>query len=165
MRISIIAALSERGRVIGRDNDLPWSRQLGPDMHRFKEVTKGHPVIMGRRTWESLPKRFRPLPARDNFVLSTEPRVKFHQAWRAYTLDHALELAEESAHNEIFVIGGGAVYAEALPKADRLYLTLVDEDPEGDTFFPDYSDFTSEIERSVVPGFAPKLTFLTLERK
>lgn len=165
MRISIIAAMSEQGRVIGRANDLPWSKPLPPDMRRFKELTKGHPVIMGRRTWESIPERFRPLPGRDNFVLSTMPRAKFPQAWLAHTLDQAIELAEESAAGEIFVIGGGKVYAEALPKADRLYLTLVDEEPEGDAFFPDYSGFTRTTERVIVPDFSPKLTFLTLERE
>jgi dihydrofolate reductase len=163
MRISIIAAMSATNRVIGKNNSLPWSRPLSPDTRRFKELTRGHPVIMGRRTWESLPVRFRPLPGRDNFVLSSQPRVKFSQAWRAYTLNQAIDCAGESVDDEIFVIGGGAVYAEALPKADRLYLTLVEEDVEGDTFFPEYPDFTRVIECEEI-DFDPRLTFLTLER-
>lgn len=166
---SIIVAMSERNRAIGRNNDLPWKDVMpvpNPDMRRFKQLTTGHPVIMGRRTWDSLPERFRPLPNRENIILSRRLRGKAPSGvWRVSDLKQALELAEEITTNEeVFIIGGAQVYAEALPLVDRLYLTLVDVDEEGDRFFPDYSGFSKVISREVVPDFAPRLTFLTLER-
>jgi dihydrofolate reductase len=166
MRINIIASIGEHNRVIGRNNKLPWSVQLRPDMKHFVDLTSGHPVIMGRNTWESIPEKYRPLPGRENIIVSRQLRGKrIPGAWRAYSLDCALEIAGElvSTH-EAFVIGGGQLYAEALPRAHRLYLTLVDEDAGGDRFFPEYPDFTKVIERHVVPGFEPRLTYLTLER-
>lgn len=169
MRINIIVAMGERNRVIGRENDLPWKDLMpvpNPDMRRFTRLTKGHPVIMGRRTWESLPEKFRPLPDRENIVVSRQFRgTRIPGVWRTDTLDGALNLAGELAVNqEAFIIGGAQLYEEALRRAHRLYLTLVDVDEEGDRFFADYSEFSKVIEREVVSEFAPRLTFLTLER-
>lgn len=123
--IVILAALS-RNRVIGRDGDLPW--HLPGDLRRFKELTIGGTVVMGRKTYESLPERFRPLPNRRNVVL-TRNGFDAPGADVRRRLDEALE-------GDCFVIGGGSLYAQALPLADRLHLTEVDADVPGDTFFP-----------------------------
>jgi dihydrofolate reductase len=167
MRISVIAAIGERNRVIGRDNDLPWSgdKKLKQDMRRFTALTRGHPVIMGRRTWESIEEKYRPLPGRTNFVVTRSEGSVIPGAHVAYSVCGALQRAEHFPGNEeVFVIGGAEVYERGLRHAHRLYLTLVDEDAEGDTFFPEYPRFTREIERIVVPDSLPRLTFLTLER-
>src|SRR3954452_7140596 len=121
-----------RNRVIGRDGGLPW--HLPADLRRFRELTTGHAVVMGRKTYESLPERFRPLPNRRNLVLSTDP------AYRADGAEVFADLASalDACHgDECFVIGGGATYAEALPHAHRIYATEIDADVEGDAFFPD----------------------------
>lgn len=167
MRISMIAALGERNRVIGKNNDLPWSRRLRPDMDRFVRITRGHPVIMGRKTWESIPSKFRPLTGRTNIILSRSNNLSVHSpgVYVTPSLGSAIEIAHLARGNdEVFIIGGGRIYRDGLLFAQRLYLTLVDEDAEGDTFFPDYAEFRKEIEREVVPDFTPRLTFITLER-
>lgn len=167
MRINIIAAIGERNGVIGRSdtNKLPWSKPLRPDMNHFVELTTGHPVIMGRRTWESIPEKYRPLHDRENIIVSRTLRYKCPGAWHVDSLEAALERAGEYISNDdVFIIGGAQLYAEALEKADRLYLTLVDEDATGDRFFPDYSEFTKEIDRWVEPNFEPQLTYVTLMR-
>lgn len=170
--ISIIAALGERNRVIGRDNDLPWRNPadpgkrlaLKPDMARFKQLTIGHPIVMGRATWESIPEPYRPLPDRTNIVVTTKD-MHFEGALTSHSLCGALERAEHFPGNEeIFIIGGQQLYERGLRHAHRLYLTLVDQDVEGDRFFPDYSAFSKVISREVVSDFVVPLTFLTLER-
>jgi dihydrofolate reductase len=115
-------------------------------MARFRALTTGHAVVMGRRTWESLPDRFRPLPGRRNVVLTRDPGWSAHGADRAGSIDEALLLLEQEA--QVFVIGGGEVYAAALPFADELLLTEIDAVVEGDTSFPAVgeSDF-DEVER------------------
>ncbi len=163
--ISIIAAIGERNRVIGRDNDLPWSRRLKPDMNRFIELTMEHPVIMGRNTWDSIPEKFRPLAGRSNIVVTRQLTLQIPNVKIVHSVTAALAVAESMPGGEnICVIGGQYIYQSSLAKAHRLHLTLVNEDAEGDTFFPDYSEFSKEIEHSVVPDFLPRLTFLTLER-
>jgi dihydrofolate reductase len=127
-RLSIIAAVAENG-VIGRAGGLPW--RLPDDLRRFKELTMGKPVVMGRRTWESLR---RPLPGRQNIVVSRNLNYAACGAEVCSSLDAALARAGEAA--EIFVIGGASLYAEALPRAQRLYLTEVHASVEGDAFFP-----------------------------
>ena len=127
MIVSLIVAVSENG-VIGRDGRLPW--KLPADMARFKALTMGHPVIMGRKTHESIG---RPLPGRRNIVVSSRPEfapagVEVAPSWRA-----ALERVH--GETEVFVIGGGALYREAFPDATRLYLTLVEGQVPGDVFF------------------------------
>ena len=131
MRIALVAAVA-RGGVIGRDGGLPW--RLPEDMAHFRDVTMGHPVVMGRRTWESLPERFRPLPGRRNVVLTRDPGWSADGAERAASLEEALRRLE--GESRVSVIGGGEVFAAALPLADELLMTEIDTDVEGDMFFP-----------------------------
>ncbi|HEX8591454.1 MAG TPA: dihydrofolate reductase [Candidatus Paceibacterota bacterium] len=163
-RISLIAALGERTRAIGRDNKLLW--QLSGDLPRFKRLTNGHPVIAGHHTWLSLPEHGRPLPGRTNIVIATSTSLVLPPGvLRAFSFEEALELAEEvRGSDEIFVIGGGRVYAEAIPCADRLYLTLVDDDADGDTFFPGFGEFRKVIEEETHPEHSPAFRYVTLER-
>ncbi|GHT95517.1 dihydrofolate reductase [Betaproteobacteria bacterium] len=130
--LTLIAAVA-RNRVIGIDNRLPW--HLPEDMRHFREVTRGNPVIMGRKTWESLPDTFRPLPGRVNIVISRQPDYPASGATLATSLPAALELTANNA----FIIGGEQLYALALPHADRLLLTEVDMDVAGDAWFPAFS--------------------------
>src|SRR5687767_10290451 len=114
MKLAIIAAMTD-ARVIGKENQLPW--RLGADLKRFKELTMAHPMIMGRKTWESLPKR--PLPGRPNLVISRNPGYEAPGAMVCHTLKQAVgELAP--SHAWAFVIGGAALFSEALPLAERL---------------------------------------------
>jgi dihydrofolate reductase len=133
VRVSLVAAVA-RGGVIGRDGAIPW--RLPEDMHRFRELTLGHPVVMGRLTWDSLPARFRPLPGRRNVVVTRNPDWRADGAERTASLDEALGLLDGEPH--VFVIGGAQLYAAALPLADELLLTEVDVEVEGDAFFPPF---------------------------
>lgn len=128
MILSIIAAIARNG-VIGRGNALPW--HLPADLRHFKTVTMGRPVIMGRRTHESIG---RPLPGRLNIVVSRNPDFRAEGCTVVASLADALQAASGAA--EVFVVGGAQLYAEALPRADRLYLTRVEAEVEGDTWFP-----------------------------
>lgn len=130
--ISLIAAVARNG-VIGKEGRLLW--HLPEDMKYFRETTRGKPVVMGRKTWESLPDAFRPLPGRQNIVLSRNPAYQAPGATLAVSLDEALQHA--SLADEIFVIGGAELYRLALPRAGRLYLTEIDADFEGDACFPE----------------------------
>jgi dihydrofolate reductase len=129
--VALVAAVA-RGGVIGRDGGIPW--RLPEDMVRFRELTMGHPVVMGRRTWESLPDQFRPLPGRGNVVVTRNPDWSAQGADRAASMEDALRLLESEP--EVFVIGGGEIYAAALPYAHELHLTEIDAEIEGDTTFP-----------------------------
>jgi dihydrofolate reductase len=133
MRLVLIAALARNG-AIGRDNALLW--QLPEDMRRFRRITDGHPVIMGRRTWDSLPQRFRPLPGRRNIVVSRDRDWSAAGAERAPSLEAAIALVRSSP--QAFVIGGGTLYAAALAHADELLLTEIDREFDGDTRFPPF---------------------------
>ena len=126
--INIIAAVARNG-IIGGDNSLLW--HISEDLKRFKALTTGHPVIMGRKTWESLG---RPLPGRTNVVISRNREFSAAGCLTAGSLGEALKLF--APDTELFIIGGGQIYAAAMPLADKIYLTLVDADYEGDTFFP-----------------------------
>ena len=127
----LIAAVAHGG-VIGRDGALPW--HLPADMKFFREQTRGHPVLMGRKTWDSLPPRFRPLPGRHNLVMTRQPHWQAVGATTVHSVAQALAAAGDVPR--LFVIGGVALYAEALPMADELLLTEIDADFAGDTFFP-----------------------------
>lgn len=127
--LSLIAAMA-RNRVIGIDNRLPW--HLPADLAHFKATTLGKPMIMGRRTWESLPGL---LPGRPHIVVSRDPAYLAKGARVARSLDEAIALAGELG-DEAMLIGGAQLYAQALPLADRMYLTLVDAEPRGDAWFP-----------------------------
>jgi dihydrofolate reductase len=132
MRVSIIAAVSQNG-VIGRGGELPW--HLSNDLRRFKQLTMGHTVIMGRRTWESIARR---LPGRRMVVVSRQLgfRVEAAEVRVASSLDEALQVAASANDDEAFIIGGAELYRAALPVANRLYLTRVHAAVEGDTLFP-----------------------------
>ena len=127
----LIAAVAKNG-VIGKDNALLWN--LPQDMAHFKALTAGHTVIMGRKTWESLPARFRPLPGRRNIVISRQAGYAAPGAEVADSLEKALQLASTAAF--AFIIGGEQIYRLALARADRLEITEVDLAPEGDAWFP-----------------------------
>lgn len=127
-RIALVVAVSRNG-VIGRNGGLPW--HVSSDLKRFKAITMGKPVIMGRRTWESLPRR--PLAGRVNIVVTRQETYDAPGALVAASLKDALA---QAGGEEICIIGGGALFREALPMADRLYLTEIDLDVPGDTFFP-----------------------------
>jgi dihydrofolate reductase len=129
--IVIVAAVA-KNRVIGKDNRLLWN--IPEDMAHFKALTAGHTVVMGRKTWESLPPRFRPLPGRRNIVISRQKDYAAPGAEVADSLENALKLA--STATTVFVIGGGQIYRQAMPLADRLEITEVDLEPEGDAWFP-----------------------------
>lgn len=131
--ISVIAAMA-RNRVIGIDNQLPW--QLPADLKHFKALTMGKPMIMGRKTWESLPGL---LPGRSHIVVTRDPDYVAEGARVAHSLEAAIALAGELG-DEAMIIGGANLYAQALPLADRLYLTLVDADVDGDAWFPAFDE-------------------------
>jgi dihydrofolate reductase len=142
-----------KGGVIGRDGDLPW--RLAADLKRFKALTLGKPVIMGRKTWDSLP--IKPLPGRTNIVLTRDGSFEAPRAVVCETFAEAVDIAREQAADddaeEVCVIGGAALFALALPKARRLYLTEVEADVQGDVHFPpfDEADWT-EVSREALPA-------------
>ena len=141
--VALVAAVARNG-VIGRRGSLPW--HLPEDMAHFREVTIGHPVVMGRITWESLPERFRPLPGRRNIVVTRQAEWQADGAARAGSVAAALELGAGSAR--VSVIGGAELYEQALPLADELLLTELDVDVEGDRFFPAFDrDAFREVSR------------------
>ena len=159
MIVALVAAVA-RGGVIGRDGGLPWS--LPEDMAHFREVTMGHPVVMGRKTWDSLPERFRPLPGRRNVVVSRNPVWSAEGAERAGSLDEALALAGEA--ERVSVIGGGELFAAALPTADEVLLTEIDLDVDGDTFFPPWSGFAEAAREEHVSEDGVPYAFVTYRR-
>jgi dihydrofolate reductase len=131
MRVSLIVAVAENG-VIGKDNALPW--RLPADLKRFRRLTIGHPVIMGRRSYESIG---RPLPERTNIVVTRRPTYQVHGCLIAHSLEAAFSLAGGAA--EVFVIGGAELYTQSLACADRIYLTQLHAQVDGDTFFPSFN--------------------------
>lgn len=141
-RISIICAIAVSNNGIGKDNKLLWN--IPEDLKHFKEITSGHPVIMGLNTYNSIG---RPLPGRTNIVLAPL-EAKIDGCQIVDSLDDAIKLASEIDKIEIFIIGGGMVYAESIKIADRLYLTLVEGEYTADTFFPNYREFNKVIEES-----------------
>lgn len=162
MKLSVLAAVAHGG-VIGRDNTIPW--RIPEDAARFRDLTTGHPVVMGRRTWDSLPERFRPLPGRRNVVVSRNPDWHADGAERAGSLDEALRLVDDA--HQVFVIGGSEVYTAALPLADEVLLTEIDADIDGDTVFPPFDRAAFEEvsrERHVSETGLP-FSFVTLRRR
>lgn len=139
MKISMIAAMA-KNRVIGKDNKMPW--HLSADLKHFKSVTLGKPVIMGRKTYESIGKA---LPGRKNIVITTNQAYSLSDAIVVHSCDSALRIASLEAP-EVMIIGGGAIYEAFLPKAEQLFLTFIDLEIEGDTQFPDYKKAGSWIE-------------------
>ena len=157
--ISLIVAVAENG-VIGRDGTMPW--RLSTDLKRFKSITVGHPVIMGRKTWDSLKK---PLLERANIIITRDKSFSREGAIVAHSFSEARKLAEEEAvkaeTDEIFVIGGGAIFKEALPFADRMYVTEILSSVEGDPFFPLFNPENWRALSSEMVPEGPKDTFPT----
>ena len=137
MIISMIAAMGSN-RVIGKDNDIPW--HLPDDFRFFKEKTKGHHVIMGRKNWESLPHRFQPLPDRPNIVITRQSDYIAKGATVVSSLNEGLEIAKRSHEEEAFIIGGGEIYRMGLHLANKIYLTEIDGEFDGQTTFPEIPD-------------------------
>jgi dihydrofolate reductase len=134
MRLSMIAALAANG-VIGRDNGLPW--HLSTDLKRLKALTMGHHLIMGRRTYESIGK---PLPGRIMVVITHDQNYAVHGVQVTHSLEDAIRIASEAGDPEAFIAGGAVVFEQAIHRADRMYLTRIHADIEGDTYFPDFDD-------------------------
>ncbi|MES3516999.1 MAG: dihydrofolate reductase [Natronomonas sp.] len=162
MRVSLIAAVAENG-VIGADGEMPWSYPA--DLAHFKETTMGHPVVLGRRTYETIAAQIGgPLPGRLNIVLSRRETVELPDgAVHATGVEDALRIAnEETAVDTVYVAGGGTVYEAFLDRADELVITEVPESPDGDTRFPEIDDETwivADREQT------DRLTFLTYRRR
>jgi dihydrofolate reductase len=161
--ISIVVAIGT-DRAIGRGNELLW--QIPDDMKRFKELTMGHPAIMGRKTWESLPEKFRPLPGRTNIVVTRQSGYEASGAIVVNSLEEARAAAARApGADEIFVIGGAQLYAEALPFVNRLYVTVIDDAKEADTYFPAYEqEFTKKLGEESREWNGLRYRWVTLER-
>lgn len=140
MKISIVVAMAAN-RVIGRDNQLPW--HLPADLQHFKQTTMGKPILMGRKTWESIG---RPLPGRTNIVITRDENYEAPGCVVVHSIEAALQTAEQQ--DEVMIIGGAEFYRQVLPRTDRIYLTRINEDFEGDTLFPELdSSEWQEVER------------------
>lgn len=163
-RVSLVAAIGATTRAIGKENKLVW--HLPEDLKYFKTLTTGHAVIMGRKTYESIGK---PLPNRTNIVVTRTATYKAEGCKVVTSLEDALKYARaltNSGASEVFVIGGADIYTQALPLADRLYLTLVDDPGEGaDVFFPEYEKLFKKVV-ATEDGVSGTTTFhhVTLER-
>lgn len=161
MLVSIIAAM-DRNRLIGNNNQLPW--HLPADLVHFKRVTMGKPIIMGRKTYESIG---RPLPGRTNIVLTRSSDFSAEGVLTANTLEQAL--SHVSAEDEVMIIGGSTIYELTLPEADRLYLTYVEDSFEGDAWFPDFDleqwSIVASEEHSADEKNSSAYRFVTYARK
>jgi len=160
MEVAIVAAVAENG-VIGVDGEMPW--ELPADLAHFKETTIGHPVIMGRRTYEAIATRLGgPLPDRTNIVLSRGSPDLPAAVHHAESIEAALDIARETGSSVAYVVGGGTIYDQFLTLADRLVLTEIDAAPDGDTRFPTWDrDAWREVDRESRDGFA----FVEYERR
>lgn len=156
----MIAAIASGNRALGKNNELIY--HIHEDLQRFKKITSNHIVIMGRKTFESIGK---PLPNRINIVITRNPAFYEDNVVIAHSLDEALRLAELKGEKEVFIIGGGQIYEEAIGKADKLYLTIVEGSPDADTFFPDYSDFKKIIFEESHESEGLKYKYLDLEKE
>lgn len=135
MIISLIAALSQN-QVIGKNNDLPW--HLPDDMKYFMQTTKGHHVIMGRKNYDSIPEKFRPLPNRTNIVVTRQKNFTAPGCIVVHSIEEGLDIAKQNGEAEAFIIGGSEIYNQGFPLATRLYLTEIQAPIEGDTYFPEF---------------------------
>lgn len=163
MRISLIVAVAENG-VIGREGGLPW--RIAEDLQFFKATTLGKPIIMGRKTYDSIGK---PLPGRLNIVMTRDPNWRAPGITVAHDLDAALHIAKDTGATEAMIIGGAVIYEAALPRANRIYLTQVHREFDGDTMFPHIDPLEwTEIERrdKSAGSDAPfDYSFITLDRR
>lgn len=163
--LTLIAAVARNGGI-GYRNQLLW--QLPGDMAHFRRQTAGQPVIMGRKTWESLPPRFRPLPGRLNIVISRQPNFAAPGAELVTSLPAAIDRARQAeTPRALFVIGGAEIYRQSLPLADQLILTEVDDAPPADSFFPPVAaEIWQEISREVQQETGcPAYAFVTYQRR
>lgn len=163
--ISMIAALG-KNRVLGKDNRLLW--HIPNDLKRFRDITKGHPCIMGRKTFDSIVSILgKPLPNRTNIVITRDSAWAHDGVFPVSSMEEAIELAKlKPGNDEIFIIGGGQVYALGLPYTDKLYLTLIDEEKEGDSFFSEYeSHFPKKVFEEQHEEAGVHYTWIDLERK
>ena len=159
MKISLIAAVAD-GNVIGSNGALPW--KISADLKRFRELTTGHVILMGRKTFESIGK---PLPNRTNIVISSNPDFHPDGCTICHTIDEGIQKAQELGEEELFVVGGGTIYSQTIERADRLYMTKVHRVYDGDTVFPDYTSFGHVVSRE--PHTEPDglaYEFLVLEK-
>ncbi len=157
-RISIIAAIG-KNRELGKGNELIW--RIPADLKRVRELTTGHPIIMGRKTFDSIG---HPLPNRTNIVI-TRSQMCIEGCLVFDALTKGIEAAKALDTEEVFIFGGASIYSESLPLVDRLYLTVIDAiDADADAFFPEYSDFTKEISREEHIEHTPHYTWITLDR-
>jgi|SRR3989344_1040152 len=158
-KISIIVAIS-KDRGIGFENKLLW--KIPDDLKRFHNITTGHPIIMGRKTFESIG---RVLPGRTNIVVTQNLNFKVQGCLIANSLEQAIDSAKKSlGADEIFIIGGGQIFEQAIGIADKLYLTIIDAVEKADTYFPDYSDFKKVIFEEEREHKGIKYKFLDLEK-
>jgi len=160
--INIIAAMDEK-RGIGKDSKIPW--HISEDLKRFKRLTTGHTIMMGRKTYDSLPQK--PLPSRINMVITRNPDFKADGVSVNNSFEEALAVAKENEQSEIFIIGGAQIFQQAIDMGivDRLYLTKVEGEFGADTFFPDYSDFKKAINEESGEENGIKYKFIDLERE
>ena len=160
MKLHLIYARARNG-VIGADNALPW--HLPEDLAHFKRTTLGQPVIMGRKTWDSLPPKFRPLPGRLNIVITRQSDWQAPGAVRASSIEDAMQQCPETA--DAWVIGGAEIYAQAAPKASTAVVTEIDRDFEGDAFTPTLGADWQEVQReSHVATSGLPFSFVTYQR-
>lgn len=157
--ISAIVAIDNK-RGMGRGGTIPW--HIPGEQKRFKEITTPHPMIMGRKTFTSIG---RVLPGRPHIIVTRDTTFSFPNTTVVHSLGEAIEKAKEMDHQEIFIIGGGEIFKEAMPIVARLYLTIIEQDFACDTFFPDYREFTKVIEKEEHRDNDPAYTYLTLERE
>jgi dihydrofolate reductase len=159
-RIALIYARAANG-VIGREGTMPW--HLPEDLAHFRQLTQGQPVIMGRKTWDSLPPRFRPLPGRRNIVLTRQTNWQPEGAERADSLDHALALCADVP--QVWVIGGAQIYAQAEPLSSQAEVTEIEQPFEGDAYAPTLGPGWQEVAReSAVSGSGLRYSFVSLAR-
>ena len=135
MTISLIAALS-KNRVIGKNNDLPW--HLPDDMKYFMQTTKGHHCIMGRKNYDSIPEKFRPLPNRTNIVVTRQKNFHAPGCIVVNSMERGLTIARNNGESETFIIGGSDIYQQGMESTQRMYLTEIQAVMEGDTYFPEF---------------------------
>jgi dihydrofolate reductase len=159
-QLSLIAALSTTTRAIGKDNKLLWT--IPEDLKRFKALTMGHPIVMGSTTFASIG---RPLPGRPNIVITKDTSWEHEGVIVSHSIDDAIAIARSLDHDEVFVIGGGQVYKQTIALADRLYLTLIDDDAPGDVVFPEYTTLPFvETEREEHEHNGLHYAWVTLDR-
>lgn len=157
-KISIICCVGQN-LAIGKNNRLLWS--IPEDLKHFQKITEGHAVIMGSKTFTSIGK---PLPKRTNIVVAKDPGLTYEGCLMARSLEEAFEIAKKHEQQEIFIIGGGSIYKQTINLADKLYLTVVEDNPEADTYFPDYSAFSKVISEEKHQSGNLKFKYLELTK-